>query len=65
MLLAQPVITALLSIPLLGELLRVRQIIGGGLVLAGIYLVNRRDSSGRGASKQPLSTDGRQATNEA
>ena len=37
-LLVQPVITALLSIPLLGELLSVQQIIGGALVLLGIYL---------------------------
>ncbi len=59
-LLGQPVITALLSIPLLGELLSIQQIIGGALVLAGIYLVNRRGSSGSGTSKQPLSTDGRQ-----
>jgi drug/metabolite transporter (DMT)-like permease len=39
-LLGQPVITALLAIPLLGELLTVNQIIGGVLVLVGIYLVN-------------------------
>jgi len=43
-LLVQPVITALLSIPLLGEPLSVQQIIGGALVLSGIYLVNRRRS---------------------
>jgi drug/metabolite transporter (DMT)-like permease len=59
-LLGQPVITALLSIPLLGELLSVQQIIGGALVLVGIYLVNRRGSSGSSTSKQPRSTDGRQ-----
>jgi drug/metabolite transporter (DMT)-like permease len=41
-LLAQPVITALISIPLLGEFLSARQILGGALVLLGIYLVNRR-----------------------
>lgn len=45
-LLAQPVLTALLSIPLLGELLSAQQIIGGALVLTGVYLVNRRGSSG-------------------
>ena len=54
-LLGQPVLTALLSIPLLGELLSVQQIIGGTLVLAGIYLVNRRGSSDSSASKQPRS----------
>jgi drug/metabolite transporter (DMT)-like permease len=40
-LLAQPVVTALLAIPLLGEFLSLQQIGGGVLVLAGIYLVNR------------------------
>ncbi len=40
-LLMQTVITALLSISLLGEFLSVQQIIGGSLVLAGIYVVNR------------------------
>lgn len=40
-LLGQPVITALLSIPLLGELLSIQQIIGGTIVLVGVYLVNR------------------------
>ncbi|HUS15577.1 MAG TPA: DMT family transporter [Chloroflexia bacterium] len=41
-LLAQPVITALASVPLLGEPLSPAQIGGGALVLAGIYLANRR-----------------------
>ncbi|HEX2998495.1 MAG TPA: DMT family transporter [Anaerolineales bacterium] len=41
-LLGQPVITALLSIPLLGEWLSIQQIIGGLIVLVGVYLVNRR-----------------------
>ena len=41
-LLANPVITAVLAIPLLGEPLSWQQIIGGTLVFAGIYLVNRR-----------------------
>ena len=40
-LLAQPVITALLSVPLLGEGLSWAQIVGGLLVLPGIYLANR------------------------
>ncbi len=38
---AQPVLTALLAIPLLGETLQAAQWIGGLAVLAGIYLVNR------------------------
>jgi drug/metabolite transporter (DMT)-like permease len=36
-LLGQPVVTGLLSIPLLREALALRQILGGGLVLGGIY----------------------------
>lgn len=59
-LLAQPLITSLLSIPLLGELLGAQQITGGALVLSGIYLVNRRGSSGSGASMKPRSTKRRQ-----
>jgi drug/metabolite transporter (DMT)-like permease len=41
-LLGQAVVTALLSIPLLGETLGVAQSAGGLLVLSGIYLVNSR-----------------------
>jgi drug/metabolite transporter (DMT)-like permease len=41
-LLSQPVITALLAVPLLSEHLSVYQIVGGALVLFGIYIVNRR-----------------------
>lgn len=41
-LLAQPVITALVSVPLLNEALALPQIVGGALVLGGIYLSNRR-----------------------
>jgi drug/metabolite transporter (DMT)-like permease len=41
-LLSQPVITALLAVPLLGEALAINQIGGGLLVLFGIYIVNRR-----------------------
>ena len=37
-LLAQPVVTGLLSIPLLGEPLGIRQLIGGALLLTGIAL---------------------------
>jgi drug/metabolite transporter (DMT)-like permease len=39
--LGQPVMTALLAIPILGESLHPVQWIGGLVVLAGIYLVNR------------------------
>lgn len=41
-LLAQAVVTALLSIPILGERLGMNQSAGGALVLGGIYLVNSR-----------------------
>lgn len=41
-LLSQPVLTALLAVPLLNEALSLYQIIGGFIVLLGIYTVNRR-----------------------
>jgi drug/metabolite transporter (DMT)-like permease len=40
-LLGQPILTAILGVPLLGEALSGRQIAGGLVALAGIYLVNR------------------------
>jgi drug/metabolite transporter (DMT)-like permease len=40
-LLAQPVLTALFAVPLLGEALTGNQMVGGVVALAGIYLVNR------------------------
>ncbi len=43
-LLSQSVVTALLAIPILGEGLNINQIIGGLLVLSGVYVVNRRNS---------------------
>jgi drug/metabolite transporter (DMT)-like permease len=42
MLLAQAPLTALLAVPTLGEHLAAVQIVGGLLVLAGVYVVNRR-----------------------
>jgi drug/metabolite transporter (DMT)-like permease len=46
-LIGQPVVTALLAIPLLGEALRTEQWLGGLVVLLGIYLVHRsREGSG-------------------
>lgn len=44
-LLSQTVVTAFLAIPLLGEGLSANQIGGGMLILAGIYIVNRRRSA--------------------
>jgi drug/metabolite transporter (DMT)-like permease len=40
-LLAQPVITALIALPLLGETPTIWHIVGGAITLAGIYLVHR------------------------
>jgi drug/metabolite transporter (DMT)-like permease len=51
--LGQPVLTALLAIPLLGETLQPLQWIGGLVVLIGIYLVHRS----REAASQPLPGD--------
>jgi drug/metabolite transporter (DMT)-like permease len=41
-LLSQPVITALFAVPMLGESLGIEQIAGGLIVLAGIFIVNKR-----------------------
>ena len=41
-LLSQTVFTALFSLPMLGEMLTIREISGGAIVLVGIYLVNGR-----------------------
>jgi drug/metabolite transporter (DMT)-like permease len=46
LLLGQPVFTGLLSIPLLGEPLTLRQVIGGVCELTGIYLCLRRNGDG-------------------
>jgi drug/metabolite transporter (DMT)-like permease len=45
-LLAQPVLTALFAVPMLGEPLTGGQILGGAVALAGIYLVNRPGARG-------------------
>jgi drug/metabolite transporter (DMT)-like permease len=45
----QPVVTALISIPLLGEMLHPVQWVGGAVVLVGIYLVHKsREIAARG-----------------
>ncbi len=43
-LLAQPVLTGLLAVPILGEALSIGQIIGGAAVLAGVFIVHRSRS---------------------
>ncbi len=40
-LLFQPVFTAIVAVPLLGQALTVPQVVGGAIVLAGIFLVHR------------------------
>jgi drug/metabolite transporter (DMT)-like permease len=42
----QPVVTAILAGPLLGEVLRGGQILGGVMVLAGVYVVHRSRGAG-------------------
>ncbi len=54
-LIGQPVVTALLAIPLLGEALRTEQWLGGLVVLAGIYLVHR---SREGSATAELASTG-------
>jgi drug/metabolite transporter (DMT)-like permease len=48
-LIGQPVVTALLAIPLLGEALRIEQWLGGLVVLMGIYLVHRSREGSKAA----------------
>ena len=50
-LLGQPVATALLAGPLLGERLEPIQVLGGLGVLAGVFLVHRSKSGNKGGSK--------------
>jgi drug/metabolite transporter (DMT)-like permease len=47
-LLGQPVLTALLAVPLLAQSLGANQLLGGAVALAGIYLVNRGFARGKG-----------------
>jgi drug/metabolite transporter (DMT)-like permease len=44
-LLGQPVVTALLAVPLLGEAITAVQVLGGVLVLGGIALLHRRSGT--------------------
>lgn len=42
----QPVVTAILAIPFLGEIPNIWQGIGGGVALLGIYMVNQSHQQG-------------------
>jgi drug/metabolite transporter (DMT)-like permease len=53
-LIGQPVVTALLAIPFLGEVMLPAQWLGGVGVLAGIYLVHNSRQSIAGASPEGL-----------
>ena len=46
MMTGQPVVTALLAIPLLGETLTLAQWLGGAVVITGIFLINRAHRDG-------------------
>jgi len=59
----QPVVTAIIAIPLLGEIPGRSQILGGIIALLGIYLVNVShnkpdDNVGEGTSLKPANTSG-------
>lgn len=51
-LLSQTVFTAIFSVPILGEMLTVKELLGGLVVLIGIYLVNSRNLSFKRKKKQ-------------
>ena len=53
-LLGQAPITALLAVPLLGEGLTALQLLGGGSVIAGIYIVNRTPRSSSAPVNTPM-----------
>jgi drug/metabolite transporter (DMT)-like permease len=50
--LGQPVVTALLAVLLLGESLTLWQILGGTIVMAGVYIVHRTRSESRKAGRR-------------
>jgi drug/metabolite transporter (DMT)-like permease len=41
----EPLVTMILAAPLLGEPITLTTLLGGGLIIAGIYLVNRRQAA--------------------
>ncbi len=51
---AQPVLTAILAIPLAGEMLSMEQLLGGTAVLGGIYLVNTAQKKKKPVLSQSL-----------
>jgi drug/metabolite transporter (DMT)-like permease len=53
----QPIVTAIIAIPLLGEALGAAQILGGILALTGIYLVNIAHESARKPKRAVIEGD--------
>ena len=63
-LLAQPVLTALFAVPLLGEALGGRQMLGGAVALTGIYLVNRAAAKRSVGDREGREASAKDATRE-
>ncbi len=61
-LLAQSVVTAIMGMVVLGEYLSVHQVVGGAIILSGIYIVNRRNAPPREAPVNTLAPDQQPAT---
>ena len=55
-LLSQTVFTAIFSVPVLGEMLTVKELLGGVVVLTGIYLVNSRNLIFKRKKRQVVET---------
>lgn len=58
---AQPLLTALLAIPLLGESITAAQAVGGIVVLTGVYLVNRSSAGNPSAVDENITASTAQA----
>jgi drug/metabolite transporter (DMT)-like permease len=56
-LLAQSIVTAILAIFILGEYLNLNQIVGGLIILSGIYIVNRRNTGHQVSPANTLAPD--------
>ena len=64
-LLAQSIVTAILAIFILGEYLNLNQIVGGLIILSGIYIVNRRNIGHRESPADTLAPDQQPAVEPA